>query len=106
MSRPIRIFGVWLILAAAALMRGTAAWAQNRRSRQPQPAPDAATVRQGRARPGKPSDIRFFDVKHIKAELTIDTKKREVRGTVTHTLTPAPSLPHAGRARLWVQSSR
>ncbi len=32
--------------------------------------------------------IRFFDVKHIKAELTIDTRKREVRGVVTHSLSP------------------
>ena len=39
-------------------------------------------------RPGKPERIRFVDVKHIKAELTLDTKKREVRGTVTHTLRP------------------
>ena len=39
-------------------------------------------------RPGKTERIRFFDVKHIKAELTLDTKKREVRGTVTHTLSP------------------
>jgi aminopeptidase N len=28
------------------------------------------------------------DIKHIKAELTIDVKKQELHGTVTHTLTP------------------
>ena len=50
--------------------------------------PQAAAVRQGRARPGSTERIRFFDVKHIKAELTIDTKKHEVRGVVTHTLSP------------------
>jgi aminopeptidase N len=32
--------------------------------------------------------IREVDIKHIKAELTLDAKKQEVRGTVTHTLTP------------------
>ena len=38
--------------------------------------------------PARAERIRFFDVKHIKAALAIDTKKREVRGTVTHTLSP------------------
>jgi aminopeptidase N len=50
-----------------------------------------ARTRQPFAKPGTPRQterIRFFDVKHIKAELTIDPKKRDVRGKVTHTLTP------------------
>ncbi|MHB1559562.1 MAG: M1 family aminopeptidase [Isosphaeraceae bacterium] len=38
--------------------------------------------------PRKPGRLRTADVKHIKAELTVDTKKSEVRGTVTHTITP------------------
>jgi aminopeptidase N len=32
--------------------------------------------------------IRDVDIKHIKAELRLDAKKQEVRGKVTHTLTP------------------
>jgi len=37
--------------------------------------------------------IRAFDVKHIKAELTLDAAKKQVRGKVTHTLTAIdPSL--------------
>jgi aminopeptidase N len=36
--------------------------------------------------------IRDVDIKHIKAELTLDAKKQEVRGTVTHTLSPL--YPH------------
>ena len=46
----------------------------------------------GRSRsPGTPrreERIRYFDVKHVKAELTLATKQKEVRGTVTHTLSP------------------
>jgi len=51
----------------------------------------AAQARPPFAKPGTPRQterIRFFDVKHIKAALTIDTKKREVRGVVTHTVSP------------------
>jgi aminopeptidase N len=85
MSRPIRHLGVSLILAASLL--STAAWAQNpgRRGRA------ASPNRRPFAKAGTPRQaerIRFFDVKHIKAELTLATKKREVRGTVTHTLSP------------------
>jgi aminopeptidase N len=50
-----------------------------------------AFVRQPFAKPGtsrQPERIRFFDVKHIKAELAIDAKRRDVSGTVTHTLSP------------------
>jgi aminopeptidase N len=36
----------------------------------------------------KAERLRFVDVQHVKAELTLDTKKREVRGTVTHTVRP------------------
>ena len=43
------------------------------------------------AKPGTPRQeerIRYVDVKHVKAELTLATQKKEVRGTVTHTLSP------------------
>jgi aminopeptidase N len=43
------------------------------------------------AKAGAPTQaerVRTFDVKHIKAELTLDTKKSEIRGTATHTITP------------------
>ena len=50
-------------------------------------------MRSGRpfAKPGTPrreERIRYFDVKHIKAELTLATKQKEIRGTVTHSLSP------------------
>ena len=51
----------------------------------------AAHGRRPFSKPGTPRQverIRFFDVKHVKAALTLDTKKRDVRGTVTHTLSP------------------
>ena len=38
--------------------------------------------------PRQEERIRYVDVKHIKAELTLATQKKEVRGTVTHTLSP------------------
>jgi len=84
MSRSTRRNSVWFIFAASLL--STTAWAQN-----PGPTGPQARVRRPFAKKGTPPQterIRFFDVKHIKAELTIDTKKREVHGKVTHTLSP------------------
>jgi aminopeptidase N len=84
MSRPIRDLGVSFILAVSLL--STAAWAQN-----PRRGGRAASTRRPFAKAGTPRQaerIRYFDVKHTKAELTLATKKREVRGTVTHTLSP------------------
>jgi aminopeptidase N len=52
--------------------------------------PDASEGRRPFAHPGaarKTERIRDFDVKHIKAELTLDAAKKEIRGKVTHTLT-------------------
>jgi aminopeptidase N len=43
------------------------------------------------APPGTPRQtgrIREADIKHLKAELTIDAQKKELHGTVTHTLSP------------------
>jgi aminopeptidase N len=42
--------------------------------------------------PRKAERLRFVDVRHIKAELTLDVQKREVRGTVTHTVRPLHPL--------------
>ncbi len=85
MSKPIRFIAVWLIFASGLL--GGDVWAQGRgRGRGSAPA-----ARRPFAKPGTPRKaerIRYVNVKHIKAELTLDTKKREVRGTVTHTLSP------------------
>jgi aminopeptidase N len=84
MSRPIRPVEVSLILAASLL--GPVAWAQG-----PAPGGQAANGRRPFSKPGTPRQaerIRFFDVKHVKAALSITTKQREVRGTVTHTLSP------------------
>jgi aminopeptidase N len=59
-----------------------------------QQAPPGAAASPGR-RPFAPPDtprqtgrIRQADIKHIKAELFLDAKKKELHGTVTHTLTP------------------
>jgi aminopeptidase N len=38
--------------------------------------------------PGHAERIRFFDVKHIKAELAVDTKNHKISGVVTHTISP------------------
>ncbi len=62
------------------------AWAQNRTG-----GPRPAAGRRPFAKAGTPrreERIRYVDVKHIKAELTLDTKQKEVRGTVTHTFSP------------------
>jgi aminopeptidase N len=83
MSPLVRAVGVCLIAAAVASYPG--ALAQSSASGRPAP------ERRPFAKAGTPrrtERIRFFDVKHIKAELSIDTKKRELRGTVTHSLSP------------------
>ena len=84
MSRPIRILGVCLLLSAWGLCPAASAQSADAATRH-------APKRRPFAKAGTPrrtERIRFFDVKHIKAELTIDTRKREVRGVVTHSLTP------------------
>ena len=52
------------------------------------------------AKPGTPrraERIRTFDVKHIRADLTIDLARPEIRGTVAHTLSPLhPGLATVG----------
>ncbi len=57
--------------------------------------PDQGTAGPGARRPfAKPGTrpqverVRTFDVRHIKGELTLDTKKSEIRGTATHTIAP------------------
>ncbi len=85
MSSPIRRLRVWFMILAVCAP-GARSWAQETSS-----GDRASQARTPFARPGTPRQterIRFFDVKHIKAALTIDTTKREVRGVVTHTVTP------------------
>jgi aminopeptidase N len=85
MPRPIRHLRVgFMILAVSA--PGSIGRAQDANS-----ADRAAQSRPSFANPGTPRQterIRFFDVKHIKAELTVDIKNRELRGMVTHTISP------------------
>jgi aminopeptidase N len=61
------------------------------RAQNPDGSGRAAPRRRPFAKTGAPRQqerIRYFDVKHVKAELTLLTKQKEVRGTVTHTLSP------------------
>jgi aminopeptidase N len=60
---------------------GTAGAGAAKKSRSPRPFATATTPRQAER-------VRTFDVRHIKGELTLDTRAAEVRGTVTHTLEP------------------
>ena len=82
MSSLIRLLGVWLFLAAGAIVADTRAQNAGGGPQAPRggrsPSPELR---------GGPSN-RTVDVKHIKALLTIDAQKREVRGTVVHTLSP------------------
>ena len=91
MSKPIRIFGVWLLFSAVGLCAtATAQRSDSTTKNAPKRRPFAKA-----GTPRRTERIRFFDVKHIKAELTIDTRKREVRGVVTHSLSPLhPYLTH------------
>lgn len=52
---------------------------------------DGPITRRPFAEPGTPRHkerVRTFDVKHIKLELTLDPKKRELKGKVSHSLSP------------------
>jgi aminopeptidase N len=76
--------GFRLVLAVAAI--GTSALAQDTGSGVKTP-----PARQPFARPGtapKPERIRFVDIKHTKAELTIEPRQRRIHGTVTHRFSP------------------
>ncbi len=82
MSNPFR----WICIGACTLIAGVAIGGDTRARAQAE-----APARRPFAKPGtprKPERLRDADIKHIKAELTIDAKKPEIRGTVTHTLTP------------------
>jgi aminopeptidase N len=84
MPRPILRLCVCFLLVTS--LPAGAVWAQS-----PQTPGRAAPKRRPFAKPGAPRQqerIRYFDVKHVRAELTLDTKQKEVRGTVTHTLSP------------------
>jgi aminopeptidase N len=86
MSRLNHRVGVWLLVAASLACACASAVAQTAG-----PGGNTAPSRRPFAKPGtvrQTERIRFFDVQHIKANLSVDTRKREVRGAVTHTLTP------------------
>ena len=82
MSRLIRSVGFWLLVAAGVsspFVRGQSAGTHAPRKHTP--FAQAGTPRQAER-------IRFFDVKHIKAELAVDTKNHKISGVVTHTISP------------------
>jgi aminopeptidase N len=84
MLKSIPTLGISCLLAAS--LYCPPAWSQ--------PAPPERGKAQPRrpfAKPGTPrrdERIRFFDIKHVKAELTLDVKEKQIRGTVTHTFSP------------------
>jgi aminopeptidase N len=76
---------VWVIILAASAAGAIC------RAQESSPPDQGAQARPPFAKPGTPKQterIRYFDVKHIKADLTVDTKKSELRGVVTHTVSP------------------
>jgi aminopeptidase N len=84
MSRLWNKVVIWFVLAACAL-------ASNTLAQEAAPAPDAPPARRPFAKPDTPrrtERIRFVDIKHIRAELSVDARKREIKGVVTHTLSP------------------
>jgi aminopeptidase N len=85
MSNPFRriYIGACTLIACGLIARDIQA--------QTQGGTPTAPTRRPFAKPGTPRKterLRCVDVQHIKAELTLDAKKREVRGTVTHTVRP------------------
>src|ERR1700722_12164341 len=84
MPRAIRRVSIlWLIFA---YVFSSAAWSQTTR-----PGRGPAPGRRPFAKPGTPrreERIRYVDIKHIKANLTLDARQKQVSGTVTHTLSP------------------
>ena len=92
MSRLIRSIGVWLIMAAGV--------------KPVRPRPECGTQAGAHppfAKAGTPRQterIRFFDVKHIKAKLVVDTENHQVSGVVTHTISPLHPFLSRSRAGL------
>jgi aminopeptidase N len=84
MSRLSRRIGVWSVLAACAATASTLA----QEAATTQSAPPARRPFAKPDTPRRTERIRFVDVKHIKAELSIDARKRQIKGVVTHTLSP------------------
>ncbi len=84
--RPARSRVSRALILALSTICSAPALAQQPGLRAPEPA-----SRRPFAKPGAPRQaerVRTFDVRHIKAELTLDIKKGEIRGTVTHIITP------------------
>ncbi len=82
MPRFVRLSALGLVVLGITAVPG---WSQDA------PRPPQKPTRQPFAKPGAPARnerIRFYDVKHIKAELTIDAAKRTLAGVATHTLSP------------------
>jgi aminopeptidase N len=84
MSRLMQRIGVSVLVAASCSCAGVLAQSTEGGGRK-------SPTRRPFAKAGTPQQterIRFVDIKHIKAELAIDTKNRTIRGKVTHTFSP------------------
>ena len=80
-----------LLLIIAGLLFGVVVAEPRVHAQAPSPPAQAKPKHQPFAKPGvapKAERIRFFDVKHIKAELAVDPSKHTISGVVTHTLSP------------------
>ncbi len=98
MFEVIKRVGLRLVIAACGRrhQRVGSGYGFRRRRRRPRdnrsPNPDT---------PRRTERIRFVDIKHIKAELTVDAQEaRRFTASVTHTLEPIAPLSHTARARL------
>ena len=75
---------------AAFFLPGLALFAAQAAAQSPGPGREA-TARRPFVKPGAAKQlerVREFDVTHIKGEFTLDVKKGEIRGTVTHSISP------------------
>ena len=82
---PVALTALFLVLVLA-LLGSTPALAQTPGANAGGPAARRPFAKPGTAR--QVERVRTFDVRHIRGELTLDIKKSEIRGTVTHTLVP------------------
>src|SRR4051812_19138923 len=86
MSWLIRIALSWFAIAAGV----SSPFVRGQSAETGMPRKHAPFAKEGT--PRQAERIRFFDVKHIKAELAVDTRNHKISGTVTHSISPLHPL--------------